>query len=204
MIPLFHDFAETAVLIVGGGPVALRKARRFAEEADVTAVAPDFVEGFETLSCDLIHERVGPGNVDDLVADTALVIAATDDEAINDRVAAAGERADCLVNRADQVGDVVVPSHIETSELSVAISSHGGSPTTSKYLRQRLTPIVEEASQMAAIQQTLRADLKETVPDQAERKRLLRAVIESDAVWSHLPEDRTQAMTAARRVLARQ
>lgn len=202
MIPLFHDFEGERVVVVGGGPVALRKASRFATEADVTVVAPEFVDGFAALSCELRRERVEERTVDDLVAGTFLVVVATSDEAVNETVAAAANDAGCLVNRADTVSAVVVPSHIESAELSVAISTRGASPATTKYLRQELTPVVEEADGMVALQRELRAELKESVPDQQERKRLLRAVIDSDAVWASLPGDPEDALTTARKILS--
>jgi precorrin-2 dehydrogenase/sirohydrochlorin ferrochelatase len=202
MIPLFHDFTGKRVVVVGGGPVAHRKARRFVDEADVTVVAPEFVEGFEDLPCELVRERVDKDTVDELVSETFLVVVATDDKPVNETVAAAAQRAGCLVNRADRVGEVVVPSHIESTELSVAISTRGASPTTTKYLRQQLTPLIEETDGMVALQRELRAELKETVPDQSERKRLLRSVIDTDAVWEPLPVDTETALTRAREVIA--
>ncbi|MFC6729041.1 NAD(P)-dependent oxidoreductase, partial [Natronoarchaeum mannanilyticum] len=42
MIPLLHDFSGATVLVVGGGSVGARKARRFAREADVIVLGPDF------------------------------------------------------------------------------------------------------------------------------------------------------------------
>ncbi|PSQ28394.1 siroheme synthase [Halobacteriales archaeon QS_9_68_17] len=42
MIPLLHDFTGATVLVFGGGRVGARKARRFAREARVVVVSPDF------------------------------------------------------------------------------------------------------------------------------------------------------------------
>ncbi|MDR9382052.1 MAG: NAD(P)-dependent oxidoreductase, partial [Natronomonas sp.] len=42
MIPLYHDFTDETVLVFGGGPVGARKARRFAREAAVVVVSPEF------------------------------------------------------------------------------------------------------------------------------------------------------------------
>lgn len=198
MIPLFHEFDGKRVVIVGGGSVALRKARRFAREASVTVIAPEFVEEFEDLDCELVFDRVDPGSVDDVVAGSFLVVAATDDPAVNDAITAAGERAGCLVNRADEVGDVVVPGHVEYPEVSVAISTNGGSPTTTKFLRQELGPLLESADGMVRVQRALRSELKEELDDQRARKRLLRAVVEDEAVWRHLPANHDQALQVAR------
>jgi precorrin-2 dehydrogenase/sirohydrochlorin ferrochelatase len=47
VIPLFHDFTGATVLVVGGGSVGARKARRFAREARVVVVSPEFDARFD-------------------------------------------------------------------------------------------------------------------------------------------------------------
>ncbi|MFC7058466.1 precorrin-2 dehydrogenase/sirohydrochlorin ferrochelatase family protein [Halovenus salina] len=209
MIPLFHDVEGKRVLVVGGGSVARRRARRFVPAAEVTVVAPEFVDGFAE-SCDLVRRELPPEatreTLDEVIPGdgldgTFLVVVATDDTAVNDAVAAAADEAGCLVNRADETGDVVVPSRIESAEISVALSTRGASPATTKYLRQELTPLIEEADGMVQIQRTLRAELKETMSSQQERKRRLRAVLDSPDVWDLLPDDPERAMTLARDIV---
>jgi precorrin-2 dehydrogenase/sirohydrochlorin ferrochelatase len=201
MIPLFHDFEGKRVVVVGGGDVALRKARRFAREADVTVVAPRFVDGFQNLDCELVSDRVTPDDAADLVSNVYLVVAATDDPSVNDAVATAAKAESCLVNRVDTVGDVIVPSSIDTAELTVAFSTHGSSPTVSKYLRKDLTPYMQQADGMVRIQEEIRDELKAAVDDQGQRKELLNAVIEADAVWEHLPENYDCALEEAQRII---
>lgn len=204
MIPLFHDFEGKRVVVVGGGDVALRKARRFAREAEVTVVAPRFVEGFQELDCELVSDRVTPDDAPDMVADVYLVVTATDDPSVNEAVATAAKAEGCLVNRADSVGDLIVPSSIDTAELTVAFSTHGSSPTVSKYLRKDLTPYMQRADGMVRIQEEIRNELKSTVDDQEQRKELLNAVIEADAVWEQLPDNYDRALVKARTVVSEQ
>jgi len=208
VIPLFHDVEGKRVLVVGGGSVARRRARRFAP-AEVIVVAPEFVDGFAE-SCDLVRREIPPEaareTLDEVIPGdgldgTFLVVVATDDTAVNDAVATAADEAGCLVNRADETGDVVVPSRIESAEISVALSTRGASPATTKYLRQELTPLIEEADGIVQIQRTLRAELKETVSSQQERKRRLRAVLDSPEVWDLLPDDPERAMALARDIV---
>ncbi|MFD1685676.1 precorrin-2 dehydrogenase/sirohydrochlorin ferrochelatase family protein [Halobellus litoreus] len=119
MIPLYHDFTGETVLVFGGGPVGARKARRFAAEAHVVVVSPDFVDREDDWEADesadgavaLVRARPAPADVEAWLDRTApaLVVAATDDDAVNDAVAAAARRRGLLLNRADS-------SSIETSE----------------------------------------------------------------------------------------
>ncbi|MFB6220888.1 MAG: bifunctional precorrin-2 dehydrogenase/sirohydrochlorin ferrochelatase [Halolamina sp.] len=204
MIPLYHDFEGERVVIVGGGPVALRKARRFATEATVTVVAPSFEDGFASVACERRREAVEPDEIPVLVADAALVVPATDDTALNDEIAAAAEQAGALVNHVDRTGDVVVPATVDAETVSLAVSTGGASPATSRWLRQQLEPTVERADRMARLQRDLRAELKTAVETQAERRRLLRAVIDADEVWDRLEDGLSAGKSAADAVISRE
>lgn len=204
MIPLYHDFTDERILVIGGGPVALRKARRFAKEATVTVVAPSFVDGFEAVACEQRREPVEAEELPALVAGTALVVPATDDRALNEQTADVAREAGALVNRVDGVGDVVVPATVDSEELSVAISTHGQSPATSRWLRTQLEPTIERADGMVKLQRDLREELKTEVTSQETRRRILRAVIDSDAVWRALEESLTAGKSAASAVVERE
>lgn len=201
MLPLFHDFEDKKVLIVGGGTVALRKARRFADEANVTVLAPTFDDEFRRTDCELSERRIVRRDVLPELEDAYLVVPATDDGELNSAVETLAERRGCLVNRVDEIGDVVVPSLIESEEISVAISTGGSSPAMSKYLRRRVTPIVRRADSMVRLQRELRRELKDTVDSQQRRKELLWQVIESDRVREQLPEAFDEAKATARELV---
>ncbi|SDR36271.1 precorrin-2 dehydrogenase/sirohydrochlorin ferrochelatase family protein [Natronobacterium texcoconense] len=191
MLPLFHDFEGRSVVVVGGGSVALRKTRFFSEEADVTVVAPEFVDGFEALECERQHRKLERDEVEDVVDGAFLVVPATDDRELNDAIAEAARAAGCLVNRVDERGDTVTPSRVESERVTVAISTHGASPATTKYLRQRIEPMLERAHPMVVLQSELRTELQSSgkLPS-AKRREALRAVLEDEAVWEFLDADR--------------
>ena len=197
MIPLFHDFEQKNVLIIGGGGVALRKARRFNDEADVKVIAPTFEEKFREVSCKRLERRVTRGNICPELEQAYLVIPATDDVELNSTIETAARRHDCLVNRVDEKGDIVVSSHAESEEISIAISTHGSSPAMSKYLRQRVSPILQSADSMVRLQRELRKELKDSAAPQEKRRRLLWEVIESDEVWELLPHSFDEAKATA-------
>jgi precorrin-2 dehydrogenase/sirohydrochlorin ferrochelatase len=104
MIPLFCDLADKRVVILGGGRVALRKARRFAPEADLSVHAPELRAGFEKLPCKLVRERVDADRARELLDDAFLAVVATDDAALNGRFTQVAREKGCLVNRTDRPG----------------------------------------------------------------------------------------------------
>ncbi|MCU4752993.1 bifunctional precorrin-2 dehydrogenase/sirohydrochlorin ferrochelatase [Halobacteria archaeon AArc-curdl1] len=192
MIPLFHDFTDATVLIFGGGPVGARKARRFAREARVVVVSPAFVET-DFGDSELVRAAPDPGEVDGWLErhEPALVVAATDDEAVNDAIVDAAQARNVLVNRADRAGgrepgSVVVPATVEERPVTVAIGTGGTAPALSKYLRKDLEETLAGAGEMATLLGELRRELKARSVPQHRRRQLVTSVVEDSTVWTAL------------------
>ncbi|MFC7202525.1 bifunctional precorrin-2 dehydrogenase/sirohydrochlorin ferrochelatase [Haloferax namakaokahaiae] len=207
MIPLVHDFRGETVLVVGGGPVGARKARRFADEARTVVVSPEFAEG-AFGDAELVRAAVTVDDADDWVArfDPALVVAATNDSEVNDALVAAARDHGALVNRADRsgerdVGSVVVPATIEDGDVAVAITTGGASPALSKYLRERIEAELAGAGEMAELTGELRAELKDSNRTPAERRDAIRAVVRDPSVWKALRSGDTNPRREAARVI---
>ncbi|GAA0201930.1 precorrin-2 dehydrogenase/sirohydrochlorin ferrochelatase family protein [Haladaptatus pallidirubidus] len=197
MLPLFHDFADETVLVFGGGRVGCRKARFFAQEADVIVVGAAFVDELRVAA--QIKAHLSP---DDLPgwfdrASPALVVAATDDGALNETIEKEAEKRNILVNRADRhgnrgVGSVVVPATVRDGEVVAAVGTGGRSPALSKYLRQRIEPLLSRADAMAELTAEVRQELKnEGVPANV-RRNAIRAVVESESVWDAIEHEQSE------------
>ena len=125
-------------LVVGGGHIALRKVQGLlACGAQVRVVAPHIAPELRTLGGVTFEER--PWRPDDLVG-VWLVIAATDDPAVNGAVYDAGQRAGIWVNGADDPANCsfTLPSVVRRGDLQVAVSTGGRSPALASWLRRRL------------------------------------------------------------------
>ncbi len=141
MYPVMLSLAGRPVLVVGGGPVALRKVRGLlAERARVTVVAPAAVPELADLAArgEIALER-RPYR-DGEAADYRLVLAAADDRDVNRRVFEDGERAGVFVNVADdpELCSFHLPARLVRGPLQVAIASGGGAPFAVRRLRQLL------------------------------------------------------------------
>ncbi|RQG92198.1 precorrin-2 dehydrogenase/sirohydrochlorin ferrochelatase family protein [Natrarchaeobius chitinivorans] len=193
MIPLLHDFTNATVLVFGGGPVGARKARRFAREANVVVVvSPTFGER-SFGSAELIRAEPGPDDVASWIERTApaLVVAATDDEAVNDAIAAAAADRGTLLNRADRSsgrdpGSVVVPATVRDDPVVVAVATGGTAPAVSKHLRRELEESISGAGEMATLCGALRSELKAREVDPDHRRRIVTDVVNDPAVWTAL------------------
>ena len=136
--PLFIDLNDKTVLVVGGGPVAARKARVLLDYGPrVLVCAPRFVPELEQLSgAELLRQPFVP----DLLEGVSLAIAATDDRVLNRTVAQLCRKHAIPVNVADSREDstFLFPAVVRRGRLSVGISTGGASPAAAAYVRRTL------------------------------------------------------------------
>ena len=203
MIPLYHDFTGETVLVFGGGPVGARKARRFAREAEVVVVSPEFpAEAYGDA------ERVRAAPTAEAVpawferAAPALAVAATDDADLNRAIESTARNRGALVNRADRsggrdAGSVVVPATVRDGGVAVAVSTGGRSPALSKELRRRIESQIEGAGELAELTADIRRSLRERGVDPTLRRRAVGEVVRSTAVWKDLGEGDTNPRQTA-------
>lgn len=203
MTPLVHDLAGATVLVLGGGPVGARKARRFAREARVVVVSPTFADdsfgGAERVRAAPDAGAV-PGWLERV--EPALVVAATDDPAVNEAAEAAALDAGVLVNRADArgarpPGSVVVPATVRVEPLLVAVTSEGTDPAVSAAVRDRLGARLAGAQAVTEAVATVRSRLERAGVPAADRLKAVRAIARSDAVWDAARSDDGDVLAVA-------
>lgn len=210
MIPLLHDFEGETVLVFGGGDVGARKARRFAREARVVVVSPEFSRPTgEYGGAERVRAVPGPEDVPGWFdrADPALVVAATDDAAVNDAVERAARERGVLVNRADRAGgrdpgSVVVPATVRDDPVVVAVATGGASPALSAHLRERVEAELADAGAMADLTADLRGDLNARGVAPERRREAVRAVVKSGRVWKALGDGPANPRQVAENVVS--
>ncbi len=181
LYPVVLDLAGRGAVVVGGGRVALRKARALADAgARVTAVAPAFLPEFaEDARIRCLREPYAARHLEG----ARVVVAATDDPAVNRRVADHARAAGVLVNVVDvpDLSDFIVPAQVRRGDLVVAISTGGAAPGLSRRLRERLEREFgpEWAGYLEALRQT-RARVLAEVTDPALRRRIFERLTEPD------------------------
>jgi uroporphyrin-III C-methyltransferase/precorrin-2 dehydrogenase/sirohydrochlorin ferrochelatase len=165
------------VLVVGGGSVALRKARALARAgAQVTCLAPDFLPGFQKLRARRVRRRFRTPDVRGAV----LVVASTDDPRVNRAVYAACRRRGIPVNVVDvpELCSFIVPAVIRRGPVVVAVSTGGRSPSLAKALRKRLEVFLPVA--LGPLARRLGAErrrLLRSLPPSPERTRRLKRLV---------------------------
>lgn len=158
----------THALVIGGGAVATRKVHGLlAAGARVTIIAPEISEELAALAhahaLTILRRAYQP---DDL-ARAQIVIAATDDLAVNHAVSADAQARGMLVNVVDDPAYCTfhVPAIIRRGNIALAISTGGASPALAKYLRRELERVIgAEYETLAALLAELRPIIQTRVP----------------------------------------
>ena len=116
--PFFMELSKQSVLLIGGGEVAERKLDLLIKaHANITIVSPQFTSYIEEL---LSNQRINPirdrYSIEYLKSSTfAFVIAATNDELLNESIAEDAANNNILVNVVDKpkLCDFIFPSILE-------------------------------------------------------------------------------------------
>jgi siroheme synthase-like protein len=164
--PVFLELKGRPCLVVGGGQVAARKVEGLlAAGARVTVVSPSLDPDLAKLTAERrIRHVERPYQRMDMKG-YALVIAATDDGAANERVAGEARQSGIPVNVVDEPAlcDFILPSVVRRGDVVLAISTGGLSPALARWLREELeTYLSEDFERLAQLLAEVRSELRES------------------------------------------
>ncbi|MBX9495725.1 uroporphyrinogen-III C-methyltransferase [Yersinia enterocolitica] len=174
-LPLFADLKQRPVLVVGGGEVAARKIDLLHRAgAQVRVVAQTLSSELEQLHQDGRIHWLALDFLPEQLDEVFLVIAATNDTALNAAVFAAADKRHLLANVVDDQPrcSFIFPSIVDRSPLVVAISSAGQAPVLARILREKLEALLPSSlGDMAAVAGRWRGRVKQHVASMGERRR---------------------------------
>ena len=202
-LPLFHKLDGRPVLVIGGGDIALRKSVLLAEAgALITLVAPEIEPEVRAF----VEARGGSCRVERYAADHlaghCLVIAATDDDEVNERVSHDAQALGLPVNAVDapKLCTVIFPAIVDRSPLVIAISSGGDAPVLARLVRAKLESWIPATyGQLAQLAQRFRARVKTRFADLQARRIFWEEVFQGEVaekVFSGQPQAAEQLLEA--------
>ena len=189
--PLFADLHGRRVLVVGAGEVAERKVRLLRDAGARVEIVAREVGGPE-LAAWLADVRAdacaGVGTVTWLARDfeesqlegVTLAVAATDDAALNGRVAAAARARHLLCNVVDDAerSGFIVPAIVDRSPLVIAVSSGGAAPVLARLARERIELLLDESfGTLARLLEAWRGRIRRALPDVVARRRVYERIV---------------------------
>ena len=146
-LPVFLDLRGRRVLVVGGGSVATRRGARLVDAgADLIVVAPDVTAELNNLAS-TVHRRAFDAPD---VEGAWLVLACTDDTAVNDAVASAADAANVWCVRSDdaQRSPGWLAATGQADGISVAVTA-GGDPGRATAVRDLAVRAIESGDWQA-------------------------------------------------------
>lgn len=179
--PIFLDIEDRSVVIIGGGEVCARKAETMMKYgARVTVFSPAFTAEIEQWARDgklaIREKRYEASDLDG----ATIVIASTDDTAVNEQIAADCRARRIPVNVVDvtPLCEFIVPAILEKGSVQIAISTGGKSPALARTLKEDLhRAIGPEYAEVNDVMGTLRDGAKAVLPTDVDRKRFFDGII---------------------------
>ena len=203
-LPIFTRLSGRKCLVVGGGVVAARRIEQLIRAgARVTVVAPECTESVQALAAagkiTLVPEKFGDTPLDDFW----LVVAATNDLAVNHEVAQAAEAARRFCNVVDEpeLCSFIMPTIIDRDPITIAISSAGRSPVLARWIKGLIEETLpNRIGDLAALAGRWRDRVKTTLPDLDDRRRFWQVTLRgevADLAYAGRDEASEAALDAA-------
>jgi uroporphyrin-III C-methyltransferase / precorrin-2 dehydrogenase / sirohydrochlorin ferrochelatase len=198
-LPVFLRLSARPALIVGGGRVAARKVEWLVRTgARVTVVAPRLHP--EIQACVSRGECAHLAGVfaPEQLAGVAVVVAATDDRAVNAAVSAAARERNIPVNVVDapDLSTFIFPAIIDRSPILVAVSSAGAAPVLARRVREQIEALLPaRLGRLARFMGERRRDVQKTLGLLA-RRAFWERIVSGNTATRVLAGDKTGAASA--------
>jgi precorrin-2 dehydrogenase / sirohydrochlorin ferrochelatase len=137
LYPIFLDLSGRRCVVVGGGEVAGRKARKLLQaRAEVVVISPEVRPELESVAAEVHRRTYEEGDLEGAY----LAFAATDAREVNAAVAEEAKGRGIPVNVADRPseGDFALPATLRRGRLQVAVSTGGASPALAREIKGEL------------------------------------------------------------------
>jgi len=181
------DLTGRPCLVVGAGAIAARKARSLLDcGARVTVVGVRPAAACRALERRGVVLRDRSFRAGD-IGRQALIIAATDDRAVNAAVSAAARRKGIPVNAVDdpEYCTFIVPAVVTRGDLTVAISTGGKSPAAARLVKERIAALIgEEYAALVRLLGAHRETMKRAVAAQPVRARAWQRMLDEGVLES--------------------
>lgn len=205
-LPIFFNIQHRPCVVIGGGDVATRKVTMLLKaNADVTVISPELCVELQTLAGEGKIRHAAETFSPEQLANACLVIAATDDEAVNEAVSLEAKACNIPVNVVDAPAlcTFTMGSVIDRSPVVIAVSSEGNAPVLARYIRTKIeTMLPASYGRIAAIAGEFREQVKAKFATTQLRRRFWEDVLQGPMVERVLSGQEEAARAVLRDVLS--
>jgi precorrin-2 dehydrogenase/sirohydrochlorin ferrochelatase len=191
--PILLDLEGKTALVVGAGRVAQRKIEALMQcGAKIHIVGKRLTGKLNELVEGGRARRIGDAFEEAHLEGAFVVIAATDDPAVNHHISVRARKKGLLVNAVDQPSDCnfIVPSVVRRGDLLIAISTSGKSPALARHIRERMeTQFGEGYTTFLVLMGRLRKRVLSKRFSQEENRRIFHEIVGSDILQAMARDD---------------
>ena len=203
--PAFLDLQGLSCLVVGGGQVGERKVKTLLScGAKVHLISPELTPSLEEEVRQGRVRLLAPEFLPEHLEGMFLVIGATDDPEVNQRINLEARSRNLLCNIVDKPRECnfIVPSHVRRGDLVIAVSTGGRSPALAKKIRQDLENLFPDiySSYVALLGRVREYLLAQGLP-QAKNRQIFESLIEAPILESIQKGDREDLTSQLIRLL---
>lgn len=164
-LPIFFNISNRLCLVIGGGDIATRKVNMLLKaNGQIRLVSPSVCAELQAMIAANKIQHLDAEFEPSQLEGACLVIAATDDEAVNEAVSMAAKAQNIPVNVVDAPAlcTFTMGSIIDRSPIVIAVSSEGNAPVLARYIRTKIETMLPSAyGRIAAIAGEFRDQVKD-------------------------------------------
>jgi siroheme synthase-like protein len=180
--PINVSLKDKLVIIIGGGKVALRKARSLLPYGPIMKIIAKEVV-YEELydlrkefhNIEIIEKEA---EVNDL-KHAFLVVVATDNQVLNDKISRELDKENILVNSVTKGGNVIFPAIHKKGDIVISVSTSGVSPAFASKIRDEIAGIFgDEWIQVLQMMKEYRNKAKKLIRNKEKRAEIINQISE--------------------------
>lgn len=184
--PISLNLKDKKCLVVGGGRVAERKVTSLlACGAKVHLVSPQLTPSLNQLAFNGEISYIGRDFINQDLENCFLVICATDNSLINQKVAQEAMKGNILVNVVDnpELCNFFVPAVLQRGDLTISVSTAGKSPLLARRIRENLEQSYSDAyAEILNLLGEIRKNILASVSDEEARREIFSKMVDAEVI----------------------
>ena len=150
--PLFVNLENKKVLVIGGGKIAYKKITKILEYSANVTIVTEKIEEEKLLQLENVkivdNKRIenDKDTIEELVKDYFLVIAATNDEELNENIAKICDSCGILINNISSKTEMnaMFGGIVKNDEFQIAVSTGGKNCRRSRAMKSEIQKILDK------------------------------------------------------------
>ncbi len=182
---IFLELSGRRAVVIGGGPVAVRKAQTLLESGVRLVVVAENIDEMMTALCKNKNAELIRAKYEKIyLSGAVLAIAATNNNELNRKIYRDCQELEILCNVVDEpeLCDFFAPAVVKRGDLQIAISTEGKCPSYAGHIRTKLEDMfTEKHGEFLSELEKMRLKILKEIPEENKRKIILGKLTEDNS-----------------------